>query len=53
MLRIKELEVTCCQAWEKCGSLAALLGALLLSGGLGLLTLTFALPTASGAAFLT
>ena len=39
MLSTKLLSVTCCQAWEKYWVRAAFGGLLLLSGGLGLLTL--------------
>ena len=48
---MKELEVTCCHAWEKKGSLPALLGGLLLRG-LGLLMLALPLSGSSASALL-
>ena len=48
---MKELEVTCCHACEKKGSLAALLGGLLLRG-LGLLTLTLSSSRSPASALL-
>ena len=54
ILRIKELEVTLCHAWEKCGRRAAVEGGLLLSGGLGAgLTLAPASPYPFAATLLT
>ena len=48
---MKELEVTCCHAWEKKGSLAAVLVGLLLRG-LGLLMLALPLSGSSASALL-